>query len=56
MFAGHNTVHRVAPVASDIDRVIAVYSYADNDDVVMTPTERLGFSGRAEPLHRPWDC
>lgn len=47
VFAGHDILHRVAPVHGPVDRLIAVFSYAETDDVVFSESERIGFYGRA---------
>ncbi|MCB9392265.1 MAG: 2OG-Fe(II) oxygenase [Acidimicrobiaceae bacterium] len=47
VFAGHDTVHRVAPVHGEVDRLIAVYSWAEQAGVTFTDAERIGFYGRA---------
>ncbi len=47
VFAGHDTVHRVEPVEGDVDRLIAVYSWADAPGTRFTDAERIGFYGRA---------
>lgn len=47
VFAGHDILHRVEPVKGPVDRVIAVFSYAETDDVVFSAAERIGFYGRA---------
>jgi hypothetical protein len=47
IFAGHDTLHRVEPVEGAVDRLIAVYSWADAPGVHFSDTERIGFYGRA---------
>jgi hypothetical protein len=47
VFAGKNTLHRVSPVGGQRDRVIAVYSYYEQPDVIFSDRERIGFYGRA---------
>lgn len=47
VFAGHDTVHRVAHVRGEVDRLIAVYSWAEQPGVTFTDAERIGFYGRA---------
>jgi len=45
VFAGRNTAHRVTPVAGDISRLIAVFSYYDQPGVAFSRAERIGFYG-----------
>jgi hypothetical protein len=47
VFAGKNTLHRVSPVRGRRDRLVAVYSYYEQPDVVFSDQERIGFYGRA---------
>ena len=47
VFTGRSILHRVAPVRGPIDRMIAVLSYSETDDVMFSPQERVGFYGRA---------
>lgn len=47
VFRGKNTAHRVTPVKGDTDRMVAVFSYFEQPDVLFTAQERLGFYGRA---------
>ena len=47
VFRGKNTAHRVTAVRGDRQRVIAVFSYYDRPGVQFSPTERIGFYGRA---------
>lgn len=47
VFTGRHILHRVAPVQGPADRVVAVFSYAETDDVVFTTQERIGFYGRS---------
>jgi hypothetical protein len=47
IFKGKNTAHRVTPVRGKQDRVIAVFSYFDQPDVLFSEEERIGFYGRA---------
>jgi len=47
VFTGRHILHRVAPVQGPTDRMIAVFSYAETDDVVFTAQERIGFYGRS---------
>ncbi len=47
VFRGKNTAHRVTPIEGKIPRVIAVFSYYEQPDVMFTPEERTGFYGRA---------
>jgi hypothetical protein len=46
VFAGKNTLHRVSRVRGQRDRLIAVYSYYEQPDVMFSDQERLGFYGR----------
>ena len=48
VFAGINTLHRVSTVRGTRSRFVAVFSYYERPDVVFSPSERLGFYGRAE--------
>jgi hypothetical protein len=47
VFAGRNILHRVAPVQGNLERVIAVFSYAETADVTFSERERIGFYGRS---------
>ncbi len=47
VFRGIDTLHRVSPVAGNIDRIIAVFSYFDRPGVEFSAEERTGFYGRA---------
>jgi hypothetical protein len=47
VFAGKNTLHRVSTVRGRRDRLIAVYSYYEQPDVLFSDRERIGFYGRA---------
>jgi hypothetical protein len=47
VFAGKNTAHRVTPVVGETARVIAVFSYNEEPDVMFSDEERIGFYGRA---------
>ena len=47
VFTGRSILHRVAPVRGPVDRMIAVLSYSETDDVMFTPQERIGFYGRS---------
>ena len=47
VFRGKNTAHRVTPVAGDVTRVIAVFSYYDRPGVMFSAEEQIGFYGRA---------
>ena len=47
VFAGKNTLHRVSPVRGQRDRLVAVYSYYEQPNVVFSDKERTGFYGRA---------
>ncbi len=47
VFAGRDILHRVEPVRGPVDRMIAVFSYSETDDVVFSDAERIGFYGRA---------
>jgi len=48
VFKGKNTAHRLTPVEGPHERIVAVFSYYENRDVVFTEKERGGFYGRAE--------
>ena len=47
VFTGRSILHRVAPVRGPVDRMIAVLSYSETDDVMFSPQERIGFYGRS---------
>jgi hypothetical protein len=47
VFAGKNTAHRVTPVQGKAARVIAVFSYYEQPNVMFSEEERIGFYGRA---------
>jgi hypothetical protein len=47
LFKGRNTAHRVTPVSGHTDRIVAVFSYCRQPDVLFSPEERIGFYGRA---------
>jgi hypothetical protein len=47
VFRGKNTAHRVTTVQGEVDRMIAVFSYYENPNVMFSPQERIGFYGRA---------
>lgn len=47
VFKGRNTAHRVTPVKGPSNRVIAVFSYYEQPDVMFSDEERIGFFGRA---------
>ncbi len=47
VFKGKNTAHRVTPVVGDKERIITVFSYYQQPDVVFSEQERIGFYGRA---------
>jgi hypothetical protein len=46
VFAGRNTAHRVTTVRGDTSRLIAVFSYYDQQGVTFSDAERIGFYGR----------
>ena len=46
VFRGKNTLHRVTPVKGSRERIIAVFSYYENEDVHFSDEENLGFYGR----------
>ena len=46
VFRGKNTLHRVTPVKGSRDRIIAVFSYYENEGVHFSDEENLGFYGR----------
>ena len=48
VFKGKNTAHRLTPIEGPHERIVAVFSYYENRDVVFTEKERVGFYGRAE--------
>ena len=48
VFAGKNTLHRVSQVRGNRSRLIAVYSYYEEPQVMFSSAERIGFYGRAE--------
>jgi hypothetical protein len=47
VFAGRHILHRVAPSSGELDRVIAVFSYAESADITFSERERIGFYGRS---------
>ena len=47
VFRGKNTAHRVTPVEGGRERMIAVFSYYEQPDVMFSDAERIGFYGRA---------
>lgn len=47
VFRGKNTAHRVTPVESNLERIIAVFSFYENEGVRFSEEERLGFYGRS---------
>ncbi len=47
VFRGKNTAHRVTPVEGPTDRIIAVFSYYEAQDVRFSAAEQIGFYGRA---------
>jgi len=47
VFRGKNTAHRVTPVAGNTRRIISVFSYYEQPDVMFSDEERIGFFGRA---------
>jgi hypothetical protein len=47
VFKGKNTAHRVTPVSGDRDRIVAVFSYYPQPNVLFSAEERIGFYGRA---------
>jgi hypothetical protein len=46
VFAGKNTLHRVTTVRGGRNRLVAVYSYYEEPDVMFSDSERMGFYGR----------
>lgn len=46
VFAGKNTLHRVTTVRGNRNRLVAVYSYYEQPDVMFSDSERMGFYGR----------
>ena len=47
IFKGKNTAHRVTPVSGATDRIIAVFSYFEEEGVLFSEEDRIGFYGRA---------
>ena len=47
VFKGRNTAHRVTPVAGNVERLVAVFSFFERPGVLFSEEERLGFYGRA---------
>jgi len=47
VFKGKNTAHRVTPVVGNKERIIAVFSYYQQPDVMFSDEERIGFYGRS---------
>ncbi|MCP5085373.1 MAG: 2OG-Fe(II) oxygenase [Rhodobacteraceae bacterium] len=48
VFRGKNTAHRVTPVGGENERIISVFSYFEQPDMVFSETDRIGFYGRAQ--------
>jgi hypothetical protein len=48
VFAGKNTLHRVAKIRGTRNRLVAVYCYYEQPGVRFSPAERIGFYGRAD--------
>lgn len=46
LFNGHRSLHRVAPVAGDQPRIIALFSYSDQPGYVFSDKIHLNFFGR----------
>ncbi len=46
VFKGVYTAHRVTPVEGPTERIVSVYSYYEEPDVMFSDKERLGFYGR----------
>ncbi|MEH6546639.1 MAG: hypothetical protein V7701_09440 [Sneathiella sp.] len=47
VFKGIYTAHRVTPVEGTAERIVTVFSYYDEPDVVFNSTEQIGFYGRS---------
>ena len=47
VFKGKNTAHRVTPVVGEKERIITVFSYYQQPNVMFSEEERIGFYGRA---------
>jgi hypothetical protein len=47
VFAGRHTAHRVSPVAGNLSRIVAVFSYYEEPGFAFSSAERLGFYGRS---------
>lgn len=47
VFRGKNTAHRTTPVVGNQDRIIAVFSFFEEENKVFSDRERIGFYGRA---------
>jgi hypothetical protein len=47
VFKGKYTAHRVTPVEGAAERIVTVFSYYDEPDVVFSSTEQIGFYGRS---------
>jgi hypothetical protein len=47
VFAGRHTAHRVSPVAGNLSRIVAVFSYYEEPGFAFSDAERLGFYGRS---------
>lgn len=47
VFRGVNTPHRVVPVQGPIDRVIAIFSFYEQPNVIFSTKEQQGFYGRS---------
>jgi len=47
VFKGIYTALRVTPVEGPVERIVTVFSYFDEPDVVFSSTEKIGFYGRS---------
>lgn len=47
IFHGVNTLHRVAPVQGERERIVSIFAFFDRPGVLFTEKEQLGFYGRS---------
>ena len=51
LFRGRYSLHRVAPLAGDRPRYVAIFSYVEEPDMVGAPERAKQLYGRALPIH-----
>jgi len=51
IFKGRYSLHRVAPLAGDRPRYVAIFSWVEDPDMVATPERCIQLYGRALPVH-----